>query len=119
MLDEPNAQAEPQRSQGGEWQLLLARLDGWLATVNPEQLWQQSQQPLRLLAALLALLIVTKIYGAVLETIASVPLMAGLLELVGVLWLVRYINRHLLRREDRQGTLATAEALWRRFRGQA
>lgn len=119
MPDEPNPRAEVHRGEGGEWQLLLARISGWIEAANPEQLWIGSQRPLRLLALLITALVVLKVYGALLDTIASVPLMSGLLELVGVIWLTRFISGHLLRAGDREQTLGALVERWRRFRGQA
>lgn len=115
MLNEPHPSNEAPRGEGGEWQLLLARLSSWLNTVEPEQLWDQSQRPLQIAAALLSLLIVLKLYGAVLETIDSVPLISGLLELVGLIWLLRFSSGHLLRREDRDQTVAVFAERLRRF----
>lgn len=119
MPDEPNPRAEVQRGEGGEWQLLLARLSSWIEATNPEQLWIGSQRPLRLLALLITALVVLKVYGALLDTIASVPLMGGLLELVGLIWLTRFISGHLLRAGDRDQTLSALVERWRRFRGGA
>ncbi len=103
--------------KGGEWQLLLARLSDWLNGVDPSSLWQQSQQPLRLAALALVALIVLKVYGAVLDTVNGVPLMGGLLELVGLIWLTRFASERLLRSDDRQALLNNLEQRWRQFRG--
>jgi len=65
----------------------------------------------------LTALIVLKVYGAVLDTIASVPLMGGLLELVGLIWLARFATGHLLRAGDRDQTLSAIAQRWKRFRG--
>lgn len=113
MLDD-RGQPDP---QGGEWQLLLTRLSDWLNGVDPASLWRQSQQPLRLAALGLVALIVLKMYGAVLDTVHSVPLLAGLLELVGLIWLTRFASERLLRNEDRQQLLSALEQRWRVFRG--
>lgn len=120
MPDDLNRPPEDSRTEeGGEWQLLLSRLSGWVDSVDPARLWDQSQQPLRLVAGLLAVLILLKVYGALLETIASVPLLGGLLELAGLVWLTRFAFGHLLRRDDRNQTLASLAERWRRFRGQS
>ena len=102
---EPNPANTPQGGEGGEWQLLLSRLSAWLNTVEPDQLLSRSQRPLQWAAGLLSLLIVLKIIAAVRETIDSMPTLGGLLELVGVIWLLRFCTGHLLRRDDREQTL--------------
>ena len=135
MVDNPAARAEHDHagygsqglgskglgSQGdasGEWKLLLSRVNGWIANADVADLWERSKRPLTVLGWLLAALIVLKVYGAVVDTIDSLPLMGGLLELVGVIWLSRFAADRLLRRSDRQQLLAGLETRWRRFRGQ-
>ena len=99
--------------------LALARFaPDWIATVDVSDLWERFRRPLTAIALVFGALIVLRVYGAVINTIDSLPLMGGLLELVGVIWLSRFAVDHLLRRSDRQQVLAALENRWRRFLGQ-
>ena len=117
MVDEPATRAEHGQASG-EWQLLLSRLNDWIATADVSDLWERFRRPLTAIALVFGALIVLRVYGAVIITIDSLPLMGGLLELVGVIWLSRFAVDHLLRRSDRQQVLAALENRWRRFLGQ-
>jgi hypothetical protein len=119
MHDESDAPSANQPLEGGEWQLLRGRLNQWLATVDAAALWQGLQTPLRAAGLLLAGLVLLKVYGAILETIAAVPTLSGWLELVGLVWLVRFSMGHLLHREDRDRTLAALTTRWRGFLGRS
>jgi hypothetical protein len=116
MVDEPAARAEHGQASG-EWQLLLSRLNAWVATADASDLWERSKRPLTVAGWLLGGLIVLRVYGAVIHTIDSLPLMGGLLELVGVIWLSRFAVDRLLRRSDRQELLAALQTRWHRFLG--
>ncbi len=87
--------------QGGEWELLTSKLKAWWASEAPQQLWQQLRTPLQVLGWLLAGLLVLRLYGAVLTALGSFPLVPGLLELTGLVWLCRFAVLHLLHRKDR------------------
>ncbi|MBU6250132.1 MAG: hypothetical protein KGO47_03060 [Cyanobacteria bacterium REEB417] len=124
MVDEPAARAEHGQTiraehgqASGEWQLLLSRLNDWVATADASDLWERSRRPLTFAGLLLGGLILLRVYGAVIHTIDSFPLMGGLLELVGVIWLSRFAVDRLLRRSDRQELLAALETRWHRFLG--
>ena len=55
--------------------------------------------------ALVALLVVLQIYSALVGALESLPLVPGLLELAGLIWLVRYGLPKLVRSRDRQQLL--------------
>jgi len=124
MVDEPAARTEHGQAiraehghASGEWQLLLSRLNDWVATADASDLWERSKRPLTMAGLLLGGLIVLRVYGAVIHTIDSLPPMGGLLELVGVISLSRFAVDRLLRRSDRQELLAALETRWHRFLG--
>jgi hypothetical protein len=102
---------------GGEWDLLVDKLRQWLASGQLEQLWAQSRTPLTALAALIGLLLVLRIYTALLGVIDSLPLVPGLLELVGVITVVRFGLTRLVRSSDRQQVIANLQSRWKAFRG--
>lgn len=92
--------------EGGEWELLLSKLRGWLASGQLQQLWGQTRTPLTAVAALVAALLVLRIYSSLVGAIDSLPLVPGLLELIGLIWLVRFGVPKLLRRSERQQLLS-------------
>ena len=69
----------PDPQQGGEWQLLVAKLQAWWASGDLQSLLWQSRRPLTLLVGLLVALAVLQVGGAVLDALGSVPLLPGLL----------------------------------------
>ena len=103
--------------EGGEWQLLVAKLQDWWAGGELQTLWASSRQPLTLLVGLLFILAVLQVAAAVLVAVGSVPLLPGLLELVGLGWLLRHGLPRLLRSSDRQQLQALLDQRWRAFRG--
>lgn len=107
----------PDPQQGGEWQLLVAKLQAWWASGELQSLWLRSRQPLTLLVGLLIVLAVLQVGTAVLDAVGSVPLLPGLLELVGLVWVLRHGAPRLLRSQDRQRLLTDLNARWRAFRG--
>jgi len=108
----------PNNGEGGEWELLLQKLREWLNQGQLKSFWAQASRPVSLLAGLVGLLIVLRIYGALLGAIDSLPLVPGLLELAGVIWLVRYGLPKLLRSSEREQLLGGLSQRWRSFRGQ-
>lgn len=104
---------------GGEWELLLQKLRHWLASGQLQQQWQSARGPLSLLAGLIALLLVLRVYSALLGVLDSLPLVPGLLELVGVIAVTRFGLRRLVRSEERQAVLRDLQQRWRAFRGKA
>jgi hypothetical protein len=104
-------------AEGGEWDLLLDKLRQWLASGQLQQLWQTSRTPLTAAAALIGLLLVLRIYGALLGVLDSLPLVPGLLELAGLVALVRFGLSNLVRSSDRQKVIANVKGRWAAFRG--
>lgn len=104
-LEPPAAAALESASEGGEWDLLVSKLGDWLASGRMQQVWSQARNPLTALAALVALLVVLRIYNALVGALDSLPLVPGLLELAGLIWLVRYGLPKLVRSRDRQQLL--------------
>lgn len=102
---------------GGEFDLLLAKLREWIGSGRLQELLVQYQGPLRAVALALALVLVLRLYGAVIGAIDSLPLLPGLLELAGVIWLSRFAATRLVRSSDRQELIASLEQRWRAFRG--
>jgi len=114
VLDVP---AQP--TEGGEWELLLAKLQAWWSSGEPQALWQRLSKPLGGGVGLLLLLLVLQLYGAVIGTLESLPLLPGLLELTGLLWLLRQGLPRLLRSRERAQLLADLGNRWKAFRAQS
>ena len=54
-----------------------------------------------------------------LSTINSIPLVPGLLELAGVIWLVNFALRNLIRNSDRDNFIKGARSTWTRVTGRS
>jgi hypothetical protein len=104
---------------GGEWDLLRSRVGEWLERTDLAGQWQRLQGPLRLLGLLILLVLVLRLYGALVGTLDSLPLVSGLLELVGVLAFGRFCVNRLVRSEERRRLQSEWSQRWRDFRGKA
>lgn len=103
--------------EGGEWELLLAKLKAWWSSGEPQAFWQQLSKPLGGGLTLVLVLLLLQVYSAVVGTLESLPLLPGLLELVGLIWVLRYGLPRLLRSSDRAALLANLSSRWKAFRG--
>jgi hypothetical protein len=102
---------------GGEWELLLGKVQAWLGQGKLQELWAQARNPLTLILAAAGLLVVLRVYSALLAAIDSLPLIPGLLELVGVIWAVRFGVPKLVQRSQRQHLISSLQQRWDSFRG--
>ncbi|WP_411871346.1 CAAD domain-containing protein [Vulcanococcus limneticus] len=125
----PTAPAEPsvattievpplEPGEGGEWELLVAKVRQWLASGQLRELFNTARTPLTLLAYLVAAVLVLQIYAALLDVLEDIPLVPGLLELVGVITVVRFALTRLVRSSDRQQVVDGLKSRWNAFRGQ-
>jgi hypothetical protein len=113
----PASGAEEPGGEGGEWELLLGKVKAWLGEGKLEALWAQARNPVSLILAAAALLVVLRVYSALLAAIDSLPLIPGLLELVGVIWALRYGVPKLVQRSQRQELFDSIQQRWQSFRG--
>ena len=104
-------------SEGGEWNLLLEKLGDLVDGEKLKALWIQLRLPIRLITALILLVVVIQIYSGVIRTINSVPIGSGLLELIGLIWLVRFSLTKLIRSSDRAEVINTLQARWNKVIG--
>lgn len=104
-------------SEGGEWHLLMEKLNGWLADAKLMELWQQSQRPLKLLGGALALLLVLQLTSAVLGTLDAIPMLPRLLQLTGLIYLVLFASRRLVRSDERRSLIEGIKTSWNSFTG--
>ena len=103
---------------GGEWELLVAKVRQWLASGQLQELVDTARTPLTLLAYLVVAVLVLQIYAALLDVLEGLPLVPGLLELAGVVTVVRFALTRLVRSSDRQQVIAGLKSRWNAFRGQ-
>ena len=96
----------------------MEKLTTWVRSGELRQQWQAARTPLSLLAGLIALLLVLRIYSALLAVIEGLPLLPGLLELVGVIAVVRFSLTRLVRSDERQQLIQGLQQRWKSFRGQ-
>jgi hypothetical protein len=112
----PSPESEPE--EGGEWHLLLAKVRDWLASGRLQSFWDEARSPLTLVLLAAALLLVLRIYTALLSAIEGLPLIPGLLELVGLVWGIREGLPRLLQRSRRDQLFTAVQQRWQGFRGQ-
>lgn len=104
-------------SQGGEWELLVSKVNAWLGSGELQKLWTNLRGPLKGVALLVVLAMALKVYGSVVNTIDAIPVVNGLLELVGLIALGRFSANRLLRTKDRTELLNTWGRRWQDFSG--
>ena len=104
---------------GGEWDLLVGKVKDWLEQNDLAELWSKAQLPLRVVGGLIVFSLVATVYSGVLSTINSIPLVPGLLELAGVIWLVNFALRNLIRNSDRDNFINGARSTWSRVTGRS
>lgn len=117
VLEVPPLAAETPAGEGGEWDLLIGKLQAWLTEINLVGQWDRIRGPLKGVAILIAVLIALRAYSAVVGTIASIPLFSGLLELVGAIAFGRFAWDNLLRTQERQKLFAAWQQRWSDFSG--
>ncbi|MFM2174306.1 MAG: hypothetical protein RLZZ54_2233 [Cyanobacteriota bacterium] len=105
--------------EGGEWDLLVQKLRNWIASGQLQQQWQAARTPLSLLAGLIAVLLVLRVYSAVLGVLDSIPLLSGLLELAGLVAVIQFSLTRLVRSEDRREVIGGLRQRWKSFRGRS
>ena len=104
---------------GGEWELLVGKVKDWLEQNDLAELWTKAQLPLRVVGGLIVFSLVATVYSGVLSTINSIPLVPGLLELAGVIWLVNFALRNLIRNSDRDNLIKGARSTWTSVTGRS
>jgi len=114
----PTAVASAKEGEGGEWELLVEKVKQWIGSGQLQQQWQTARTPITLIAGLIGLLLVLRIYGALLGVVESVPLLPGLLELVGVISVVKFSLTRLVKSDDRHQVIDGLKQRWSSFRGQ-
>lgn len=104
-------------SEGGEFELLVGKVTAWLERADLPGQWERLGGPLRGLGVLLGVLLVLKLYVALLDTLDDLLLLPRLLQLVGLIALLRFSVNRLTRSGDRQKVWDDWKRRWDAFRG--
>ena len=105
--------------EGGEWDLLSTKVRQWWGEHDLADQWQRLRRPLLLTAAVIAFILVLRIYGGVLDAIATIPLAPRLFELVGVIYASWFAATRLVRSEERRKISSGLGDLWSSVRGKS
>ena len=111
------ASADSSEEDGGEWDLLSNRIKQFFEANNLQDQWQSLRQPLFLLGGLIVVILTMRIYGGILDAIATVPLAPRLFQLVGTFYAVWFAATRLIRAEERKKISANVNDLWTSLRG--
>jgi hypothetical protein len=111
--------ASAAEGEGGEWDLLIAKLRAWFDGADLQGRWESLGGPLRTAGLLGAAVVLIRLYSALLETLGDLPLLPRLLQLVGLITLARFCLTSLVRSSDRERILSGWRATWNDFRGRA
>lgn len=109
--------ADPDGDGGGEFDLLLQKIKDWLGSGELQAQWQRFRGPLKGLAILIGVVLLLRVYAALIGTLDSLPLVGGLLELVGLIAVSRFTLTRLVRKSDREQVFADWSRRWNDFRG--
>ena len=114
-----NVPADPDASngEGGEFQLLLAKLNEQLGGIDLGNIWEQSKQPLKLVGLALVVIFSLQLLGAVLGTLDHIPMLPRLLQLVGLIWLSLFASQRLVRSDERKKMIDTVTNTWKDITG--
>jgi hypothetical protein len=108
---------DPSGDGGGEFELLLQKIRDWLGSGELQAQWQRLRGPLKGLAILIGAVLLLRVYASLIGTLDSLPLVGGLLELVGLIAVSRFTLTRLVRKSDREQVFADWSRRWNDFRG--
>ena len=111
--------ADSSQEEGGEWDLLSNRIKQFFESNNLQDQWQSLRQPLFLVGGLIVLILTIRIYGGILDAIATVPLAPRLFQLVGTFYGAWFAATRLIRADERKKISANVQDIWRSLRGSA
>ncbi len=109
--------AETGGEGGGEFDLLLQKIKDWLGSGELQAQWQRFRGPLKGLAILIGVVLLLRVYASLIGTLDSLPLVGGLLELVGLIAALRFTATRLVRKSDRDQVFTDWSRRWNDFRG--
>lgn len=104
-------------AEGGEFDLLIAKLRSWFDEADLAGHWQKLRGPLKGVALLLLAVLVLRLYARLVGTLDAIPVVSGLLELTGLLYLIWFSSTRLVRTSERERVLADWKRRWQDFSG--
>ena len=102
---------------GGEWEMLVAKLNSWFSSGELANQWQKIRGPLKGVAILFGVLLALRLYATVVGTIDGIPLVSGLLELTGLIVLGQFGLTKMVKTSEREQVLANWHRRWQAFVG--
>ena len=103
--------------EGGEWDLLMGKVGAWFEQVDVKRRWESLGGPLRATGLLFAAVVLLRLYSALLETLGDLPLVPRLLQLVGLITVLRFGLTRLVRSSERERIVSSWKERWDDFRG--
>ncbi|MAR06760.1 MAG: hypothetical protein CL862_06635 [Cyanobium sp. NAT70] len=97
--------------------MLKEKVSSLIASTDLTNIWSQLQTPIRVIGVLIGVIVVLKVYGGIIGTIESMPLVSGLLELVGLIWFSSFLLSNLLRSSDRSKMIEQLRSRWKNITG--
>jgi len=116
ILDVPPLPAG-EAAEGGEFDLLLGKLRAWLDDADLGGQWQKLRGPLKGFALLVLAILALRLYARLVGTLDSIPLLSGLLELTGLIYLLWFSTTRLARTQERERVFADWKRRWQAFSG--
>jgi hypothetical protein len=89
----------------------------WFDGAQLQERWESLGGPLRAAGLLLAAVVLLRLYSALLETLADLPLVPRLLQLAGLLSVTQFALTRLVRTSERERILTSWRERWNDFRG--
>lgn len=111
------ASTDSNDEEGGEWDLLSNRIKQFFESSNLQDQWQSLRQPVFLLGGLIVLILTMRIYGGILDAIATIPLAPRLFQLVGTSYAAWFAATRLIRADERKKIAANVKDVWSSLRG--
>ena len=102
---------------GGEWEMLSGRIKDFWEANNLVEWWQSLRQPLVLVGVLIGLILTLRIYGGILDAIATVPLAPRMFQLVGAIYSAWYAATRLVKSDERKKVSRNLQDIWNSIRG--
>jgi hypothetical protein len=103
--------------EGGEFDLLIGKLRAWFDNADLGGQWQKLRGPLKGLALLVLAILALRLYARLVGTLDSIPVVSGLLELTGLIYLLWFSATRLLRTREREQVFADWKRRWQAFSG--
>ena len=99
----------------GEWDQLSGKVSDWFSQNDFASQWNRLRQPLLIGGVVIVALLALQVYGNILGAIASVPAAPRLFQLFGVVWILLFSVKNLVRSGDRKEFSSGLVTRWKKF----